>query len=174
MNAGEIGSELRRQRLLRGWSLAELARRAATSAPTVHRYESGWSRFEVRTLEKLATALGLRLELALRPRAPRTRRESGREVVRRIRRLFWDRELRAGDLERHRTWVVRRVLTLGQLDDVRSLIRYYGRQQFLDIVAGISWDSAGTRAFWQGILEREGRECTTRFSRGEAVVFWTS
>ena len=53
MSPREIGAAIRRQRLRRGWSLVELARRAGTSAPTVHRYESGWSRFEVRTLEKL-------------------------------------------------------------------------------------------------------------------------
>jgi hypothetical protein len=140
----------------------------------VHRYENGWSRFEVRTLEKLATALGFRLDLALRPRGPRSRRESRREVARRIRRLFWDRELRTADLDRYPRWVVRRVLTLGQLDDVRSLIGYYGREPFLDIVAGIEWDSATTRAFWQAVLEREGRGCTTRFSRGEASGSWMS
>ncbi|MGH2570388.1 MAG: DUF6922 domain-containing protein, partial [bacterium] len=110
----------------------------------------------------------------MRPRGSRSRRESSHELARRIRRLFWDHELRAPDLDRHPAWVVRRVLTLGQLDDVRSLIGHYGREPFLDIVAGISWDSSKTHAFWKAVLEREGRECTTRFSRGAAGVSWTS
>jgi hypothetical protein len=81
--------------------------------------------------------------------------------------------LRAEDLDEYPRWVVRRVLTLGQLEDVRSLARYYGRETFLDIVSGIEWDSVKTRALWRAVLDLEGRECTTKFSREGAGVCWT-
>jgi transcriptional regulator with XRE-family HTH domain len=60
-----IGFQIRALRKERGWTLAELARRAGTSAPTLHRYESGWERFELATLRKLADALGVRLNVSL-------------------------------------------------------------------------------------------------------------
>lgn len=51
-----IGQQIRRLRQGRGWTLAELARLAATSGPTLHRYENGWDRFELVTLRKIAAA----------------------------------------------------------------------------------------------------------------------
>ncbi len=61
--AEPIGPQIRRLREGRGWTLAELARRAGTSAPTMHRYENGWDRFELATLRKIAAALHTRLEV---------------------------------------------------------------------------------------------------------------
>ena len=63
--APPVGVRIRSLRKARGWSLAELARRAGTSAPSLHRYESGWDRFELATLRKIASALGARLEVRL-------------------------------------------------------------------------------------------------------------
>jgi transcriptional regulator with XRE-family HTH domain len=174
MRPHEIGSRIRERRKKNGWTLADLARRAGTSAPTVHRYESGWRRFEIATLERLAAALGCRLEINLRevrcgqpapaPDPPR--------IVRKLGRLFWDRRLRAADLDGYPEWVVRRTLEYGSLDDVRSLIAYYGRERFLDLVAGARFESERTRSFWREMLRLEGRECTTRFSREEAGASW--
>ena len=47
-----ISRQLRDRRQQLGLSLTQLARRADTSAPTLSRYENGWSRFEVATLQK--------------------------------------------------------------------------------------------------------------------------
>ncbi|MGQ0720939.1 MAG: helix-turn-helix domain-containing protein [Candidatus Eiseniibacteriota bacterium] len=175
MRPDEIGPEIRRLRLERGWSLADLARRAGTSPPTVHRYESGWRRFEVATLGKLAAALGCLLDVRfLEPgRTPRGQRIR-RRVPRRLRRLFWDRNLRPSDAERYPAWVVRRVLDLGSLDDVQALVRYYGRDRFLDVVSGLRFESPRTRAFWEAMARLEGRKCTPRFSRTEADGCWMS
>src|SRR5437870_13329252 len=97
-----IGLQIRRLRQARGWTLAELARRAGTSAPTLHRYENGWDRFELGTLRRIAAALEARLEIRLvsaaraRPRGPRPA-----ALLRLIAPLFWDRDLSATDLARH-------------------------------------------------------------------------
>lgn len=170
----DIGQSLRRLRRARGWTLAELARRAGTSAPTVHRYEGGWRRFEVTTLRKLATALGCRLIVRLEPPATPGRRVAGPVLWRRIDRLFWDRRPLSTDLARYPHWVVQRVLEYGSLADIESLWRFYGKEQFLDLVAGVHFSSAKTRRFWQLMLEQEGRPCTRRFSREEAAGFWIS
>ncbi|HMB69078.1 MAG TPA: helix-turn-helix transcriptional regulator [bacterium] len=173
MRPEELGSEIRRRRLERGWTLADLARHAGTSAPTVHRYETGWRRFEIGTLDKLAAALGCRLELGLTEVRGRTPAQPGpADLVRQLSRLFWDRRLRVPDLERYPEWVLRRTLEYGSLDDVHALIAYYGRDRFLDLVAGLRLESGRARAFWREILQLEGRECTTRFSREEADASW--
>lgn len=156
----------------RGLSLRTVARRAGTSAATLHRYESGWSRFEVFTLEKLARALDCRLEIRLVPSA-RTRRPARARAIRTLARLFWDRRLRAEDLARHPAWVVARVLEYGQRADVRCLIGALGRERFLEVLAGVHLAEPKTRRLWEELLKLEGRRCTRRFSRKEADGCWT-
>jgi transcriptional regulator with XRE-family HTH domain len=174
MNADEIGKALKRRRLALGWSLAEVARRAGTSAPTVHRYENGWRRFELSTLEKLAIALGCRLRVSLEPLRRGERRPTARDVHGRIRRLFWDRPLQPEDLRRYPSWVITRVLEYGKLDDVRMLIGYLGKDRFLDLLQEIHLPSDGDRIFWEAMLKQEGRTCTREFSRKAAERSWTA
>lgn len=171
MRPDEIGQRIRRLRQQRGWTLAELARRAGTSAPTVHRYESGWRRFEVATLGKLATALGCRLDVRFLP-ASRTEPRRTTDPVLQLRRLFWDRRLRASDLDRYPAWVLGRVLEYGTLEDIRLLEGHLGRERFLDEVSRVRFESRKTRAFWEAMLALEGRECTRAFSRREAEGSW--
>lgn len=173
MDPRDIGEEIRARRRRLGLTLAELARRAGTSAPTLHRYENGWRRFEVRTLERLAAALGCRLDLNLRDAPDPGPRDEATTLVRQLGRLFWDHRLTGGDLDRYPGWVVGRVLEYGSLEDVRALVRRYGRERFLDLVSSCRFESSRTRTFWTEMLRSEGRECTTRFSRREADASWT-
>lgn len=171
-SSGEISRQLRSRRRELGLSLAEVARRADTSAPTVSRYERGWDRFEVATLRKLATALGCELVIQLAPRADPIPRCSEAEVVERLRRLFWDQLLVVDHLRDHALWVAERVLELGALEDVRMLIGLWGRDRFLELVAEARFTSERTRVFWQLMLAKEGRSCTRRYSRREAASSW--
>ena len=172
MTVQDIGASLRARRQALGWSLAEVARRAGTSAPSVHRYESGWRRFELYTLSKLATALGCRLRIFLEPLDLGGRPPSARSVRDRIGRLFWERRLRRADLTRYPAWVIARVLEYGKLDDVRILISYLGKRRFLELLQQVHLPSAKTRSFWDAILQQEGRSCTRKFSRKEAAASW--
>jgi transcriptional regulator with XRE-family HTH domain len=100
-----IGAQIRALRVAKGWSLTELARRVGTSTPTLHRYESGWDRFELATLRRVARALGASLEIRLLPSgasAPRAR-PTTRDMVRLLRPLFCDKPLAASDLIDHRS-----------------------------------------------------------------------
>ena len=102
----QIGA--RRKRL--GLSLSQLARRVNTSPATLSRYENGWSRFEVSTLRKLATALDCDLVVTLQPRPRWVEQPTAENVVQQIGRLFWDQVLTTDHLEKHPLWVVERVL----------------------------------------------------------------
>jgi hypothetical protein len=130
-----------------------LARRAGTSAPTLHRYESGWDRFEVATLRKLAAALDARLEIRIEPEG--TRIEPGNPPRKGMRRLleplFWDRDLDLNDLDRYPRWVIARVLMFGNLEQARTVRRYYGDDLLRDAIEDRRVDDR-TRSFWRMVL----------------------
>jgi transcriptional regulator with XRE-family HTH domain len=56
--------QLTRERRARGWSQAELARRAKLDQSTLSKIESGWLRPYPRQLRRLARALGVPPEVA--------------------------------------------------------------------------------------------------------------
>lgn len=149
-----MGQQIRQLRQARGFTLAELARRAGTSAPTVHRYENGWDRFEVRTLQRIAAALGARLEVQLVPaRDPQldSTSPSTKSLVKKLAPLFWDRDLQVADLNRHPGWVLERVLTTGDQDHVRAARSFFGDEEMRRAVRRRGVD-ARTRRYWDLIL----------------------
>lgn len=148
-----IGFQIRALRKERGWSLAELAQRAGTSAPTLHRYESGWERFELATLRRLATALGVRLNVSLEParkEGPESKPSKG-QLARLLRPLFWDRSLETQDIDEYPHWVLRRVLMFGDREQVESSRRYYGDDAVREAAAHRETDGR-TRNYWNLIL----------------------
>jgi transcriptional regulator with XRE-family HTH domain len=167
-----ISEQLRQRRKEVGLTLAEVARRAGTSAATISRYESGWDRFEVYTLQKLASALACRLEISLEPLERGAPKPSPEALVERLSRLFWDKELTVCDLEQYPAWVVGRVLEYGALEDVHLLMEFMGRKEFLQTICEVRFSSPRTENFWKRILEREGFECTKKFSRNTATGSW--
>ena len=152
-----------------GLSLAEVARRAGTSAATLSRYENGWTRFEVYTLQKLALALNCNLETTLTPRQRRkTPARTPQKVVKQLGRLFWDHPLSTDDLKAYPVWIVERVLEYGNLSDVEALRDQMGRQAFLTTVASAQRMSPKTANFWRNMLKIEGIPCTKKYSRNTA------
>lgn len=156
---GPVGFQIRALRREQGSSLEELARRAGTSAPTLHRYESGWTRFEVRTLRRIAGALEAGLEIRLLPsRRDRLPEPTAGELVRLLSPLFWDADLAVSDLEAHRAWVLQRVLMFGGLRQVRAARRYFGDEAIQAAVQRRGTD-ARTRSYWRLVL---GERCTPK------------
>lgn len=156
---GPVGPQIRRLRQARGWTLAELARQAGTSAPALHRYESGWDRFQVDTLRRIARALEVRLDIRLvdRPRsAPLRRPRSPTALARLLAPLFWDRDLTADDLVRHGDWALGRVLTVGNREQVAAARGHYGDAAIRRVVAQRGIDPR-TRNYWTLLLGEPGR-----------------
>lgn len=167
-----ISEQLKQRRLDLGLSLAEVARRAGTSAATLSRYENGWNRFETYTLRKLALALNCELEIALAPKKSlETLEVTPQDSVDQLARLFWDHPLTVDDLETYPIWIVERVLDFGSLSDIALLRARMGLQAFLKAVASARRLSPRTANFWQNILKMEGIPCTEKYSRNTA---WNS
>jgi len=150
-----IGRRIRELRLAQGYTLADLAKRAGTSAPALHRYENGWDRFTLATLRKIADALGACLEVSLSPmpsQARVSRRVQPGHLVKTLAPLFWDTELVEEHLVQHSRWVLARVLSEGSLEQAALARRFYGDAAILEVVDHRSVD-ARTRNYWQTILE---------------------
>ena len=148
-----IALQIRALRERRGLTLEQVAAAAGTSAPTLHRYESGWNRFEIRTLERIGRALGAGLEVRLVPgRTEPAAKPSREELVRLVAPLFWDAELRPEHLAEHPDWVLGRVLQFGALDQVRASRAFFGDEAIVAAVGRRGVDPR-TRAFWAAILE---------------------
>ena len=154
MAPAPIGHQIRLLRQGRGWTLAELARRAGTSGPALHRYENGWDRFGVETLRRIATALDARLEIRLVTAgspAPPAGRASAKALLRQLAPLFWDRDLRETDLSGHAGWVVERVLTSGSRAHVHAARAYFGDEAFRRALKRRGIDPR-TRHYWRLML----------------------
>lgn len=151
-----ISRQIRDLRRARGWSLAELARRAGTSPPALHRYENGWDRFGLHTLGKIAEALEARLEVRLVPRSgpAASSRPSRARVVSLLSPLFWDRPLTGRDLETYPDWVIERVLMYGSREQVAALRSRFDDPALLRAVRRRGIDPR-TRNYWRLMLEGE-------------------
>lgn len=148
-----IPLQIGRLRRWKGLTLDEAAVAAGTSAPTLHRYESGWNRFEVRTLERIGRALGAGLEVRFVPGPPATaEKPAPEELIRTIAPLFWDADLQPAHLVDYPEWVLARVLQFGGLEQVRAARAYFGDEEIVSAVARRGVD-ARTRAFWHAVLE---------------------
>jgi len=135
--------------------LTELARRADTSAPALHRYESGWDRFELATLRRIASALGASLSIQLRPRRTEAAASAPTEseLIRLISPLFWDKKLTASDLSEYPGWVLGRILSLGGRREVDAGRLFFGDQAIRKAIRRRGIDPR-TRAYWSLMLAR--------------------
>lgn len=168
----DISQKIKEMRRNTGLSLQAAARRIDTSPATLSRYENGWKRFEVATLNKIAASLGYRMQIGF-ARIPRAGKPVGLSAtVRQLQRLFWDRPLQAEHFRKYPAWVTERVLDYGTLRDVQTLVQFFGREKFLAIVSVIRFKSRRTRTFWQRILGKENQPCTPKPFRQAAVNSW--
>lgn len=172
MKVHAVCKQIRQRREELGLSLSQVAARADTSTTALSRYENGWTRFEMETLHKIATALRCRMEVRLEPLPDCPHATSPERLARQLRPLFWDRTITGRDLSDHPRWVVERVLEYGELNDVRAVIGAMGLREFLATVAAAQFSSVKTRNFWALMLRKERLLCTRKFSREPARNFW--
>lgn len=159
---GDISALIRKRRRDCGISLADLARRVGTSAATLSKYERGWRRFELYTLEKIATALGCRVKVSFEPLHRRFGTKNTSSAIAQLKRLFWDQKLGKRDFTKHPVWVAERVLEYGSLQDVHLLISFMGKKRFYRCASQCRFHSRKTANFWKSILSQENIPCTKK------------
>lgn len=158
----DISAIIRKRRRDCGISLADLARRVGTSPATLSKYERGWRRFELYTLEKIATALGCRVKVTFESLSQKSGPKNMSAAMAQLNRLFWDQKLKKRDFTQHPVWVVERVLEYGSLQDVHTLIFFMGKKRFYKYAAQCRFHSRKTADFWEHILSQENVPCTKK------------
>jgi transcriptional regulator with XRE-family HTH domain len=153
-----IGAQIRDLRKSHRLTLQELADAVGSSAPAIHRYESHWEGYTVRTLRRIAEALDADLEVRLSPRvrahAPESPGEQPmeRDFLEQIRNLHWDVDLTVVHLTENALWILTRILNEGSLPQVRSALAYYGPAPFREVL-GRRDLSARARSFLTALLK---------------------
>ncbi len=148
-----LGPFLRRLRTHKNLSLKELSEILGTSESAIHRYESGWDRFELRTLRRLARALDADLEIRLTPRQAVESSPDPGDLAARFAPLFWDVDLVAQHLLDNPQWVLRRVLEYGDLQQNRLARRYFGDEAVAEAARHRSLNPR-VRRFWEVVLQQ--------------------
>jgi len=149
---GPIGLQIQRLREAKGLTLEQLAVRSGTSAPTLHRYEGGWDRFEVQTLARIAMALDAGLAVRFVPQVSgKDDKPTAGRLVRLFDPLFWDAKLRSSDLSQYPAWVLSRVLMYGTLEQVRAARCYFGDEAIANAIRRREIDDR-TRSYWDAVL----------------------
>jgi Predicted transcription factor, homolog of eukaryotic MBF1 len=77
--AFELGRAVRELRERRGWSQKQLAKASGMTQSAVARFEAGGTVLRLAVLERLATALGVRLTVGFEPPDPAARRVQTRD-----------------------------------------------------------------------------------------------
>lgn len=173
MTLQHISTALRKLRLQRGLTFKQVAGLVGTSIPALHRYENGWDRFELSTLERIVTALGATLEIKITP-TPRGRykKPTAKDLLKILRPLFWDARVTLKSIQNLAEWVIKRVLEYGDVEQVRATLAFYSSQK----VATVFWQhehefTSKSQAAWTQLFTRMELACTPKFSKKEPVPF---
>ncbi len=150
--APPLGPHLRWLRSRKNLSLKELAEAVGTSESAIHRYESGWDQFELRTLRRLARALDADLEIRLTPRRAEEPSPGPVDLAACFAPLFWDVDLVAQHLLDNPQWVLRRVLEYGDLQQNRLARQYFGDAAVAEAARHRSVDPR-VRRYWEVVLQ---------------------
>jgi hypothetical protein len=109
---------------------------------------------QIRTLRRIAAALGAELEVRLRAAHSLDTAKGPAELRRFLAPLFWDRRLSVEDLRNSPLWVLGRVLTYGDLAQVQAARRFYGDDAVREAIGRRGIDPR-TRNYWQLLLDTE-------------------
>jgi len=72
-------------------------------------------------------------------------------MLKKVKRLFWDIEIKPADLKKSRNFIIERVAEKGGLDDYRWLVKTYGKSAILEVVKKSKNVSSKTKNFYQVI-----------------------
>jgi len=92
------------------------------------------------------------------PRLPPSPEPENRALVELLDPLFWDKELNESDLDKHRSWVIGRVLMYGTAAQVNAVRSQFGDEEIRNALQRREMDSR-TRNYWMLMLEDA---CTRR------------
>lgn len=164
-----LSTQLKELRNKAGLTLQQVATLAGTSVAAMHRYENGWERFDVRTLGKIAQALGVEMVITFRLK---TKKRMNPNVYQIFKPLFWDVRIAKNKLTKHRDWLVQRVLELGNLEQVRALFSLFEFTAIRDSFAHQQHKfSRKTQIAWSSYFNLKDPKCILKSFQKEPTRF---
>lgn len=78
-----------------------------------------------------------------------------------IKRLFWDVDKESVDLKHHRSYIIKRIMDYGNIEDVRWMLKTYSPEEIIEIVKKRRGLSRKSATFWSIYfnIPREEVEC---------------
>jgi hypothetical protein len=87
--------------------------------------------------------------------------------------LFWDVEPSGLDVEKHKKYIVERVLEYGATSDIGGLLELYSQAEMIDIIRTSRRISKKTAYFWKSYFNiKEPILCIQRRSQKLPVEHW--
>lgn len=71
---------------------------------------------------------------------------------------FWDIDLDSLDLTKSEKLIIKRVFTLGSIEDIRELLDYYGENKVLDVLMRVNYLDAKTLNLAVKLFNKDKRE----------------
>lgn len=87
--------------------------------------------------------------------------------------LFWDIDPKTLDTERHRRFIIGRILARGDLDDFAWAKTMYSESAIKDVVCTSRSLDKRSINFWQNYFQITSQVCTPRSSNQAQGAFWT-
>lgn len=82
----------------------------------------------------------------------------GGKLPQRMERYFWEVDVDRMDLEKHKNYVIERVLDWGKTDDVKWLLARYGKEGIKEALRQRRGLSRSTAVFWADMLDLDKRK----------------
>ncbi len=82
-------------------------------------------------------------------------------IPERTKRLFWDVRKDDVDIDRHRSYIIRRIMDFGNMDDVKWMLETYSQDQIVEVVRRSKGLSRKSARFWSAYYDipPEGIAC---------------
>lgn len=86
--------------------------------------------------------------------------------------LFWDVDREALDSDQHRRFIVERVLSRGDLDDVRWAKDQYGDEELKQVLLQTKSLDPRSLSFWCSYFHIDPKQCLQKPSLRRRAAFW--
>lgn len=74
-------------------------------------------------------------------------------IPERIRRLFWDADPKSVNKRIHRSYIIRRIMDYGNMEDVKWMLRTYSTEEIIHVLKEGRGLSAKSACFWSAYFD---------------------
>jgi hypothetical protein len=87
--------------------------------------------------------------------------------------LFWDVDHTTLDIEQHFRFIVERILSRGDVDDLKWALETYGQTRLKEVVVSARSLDPRSLNFWQLYFSLSPSVCIPKLSQRTPSAFWT-